>query len=446
MGLVDRLREGWDTRAAGLDFKTADISALTWSALLGQPMSRSGVPVSISTSLKTTTMLACLRVLAEGVAGADFDVLRVANDGSYTYELNHPVRRLIRKQPNEWMTGYELREMGVIYAALCGNAHWYKNKVGKNQVVRELIPLLPGRCTARQLPDLTVVYDLSMPDGSFKTLPREDIMHLRGPMWNPIIGLDVMMLAREAIGLAIATEESHAMLHANGVQPGGIVTVAQGGLDEKAKERLREAFDKNHRGVQNAFRTVVVDVATKYEQTKMSGVDAQHLETRRFQIEEICRAMRVFPQMVGHTDKTSTFASANAFFVAHVIYSLKPWFRRHCGVYSRDLLGNADDLEPNFSVFDEMYGDLAALAQYFSKALGTGGSVPWMTQDEVRRLVRLNPRRGSADELPIATNPRVAGAGETPDPDGGRDAEAMTRALHAARRLVEELEDHREAA
>jgi len=405
-----------------LEYKAADISALTWAALLGEPSSRSGVAVNINTALKTTTVLACLRKLSEGVASADLELLRVAADGSYTYEFDHPVYELLANQPNEWMTSYEFREMGMIYAALCGNAHWYINRVGRDQHIHELIPLQPGRCTPRQLDDYAVVYDVSLPNGEFKRLPRTDIMHLRGPMWNPVIGLDVMMLAREAIGLAIATEESHALLHANGVQQGGVLTVQAGKLDEKQKESLREAFDRSYRGVRNAFRTIVLDMATKFEPTNMKGVDAQHLETRRFQIEEVCRAMGVFPQMVGHTDKTATFASAEAFFVAHVMYSLKPWFKRHVGVYKRDLLAGEKALQANFSVFDLMHGDLTALGNYFAKALGFGGSPPWMTQDEIRRLVKLNPKRGSADNLPVSTNPVTPGAGEVPDPGAGDDA------------------------
>jgi HK97 family phage portal protein len=408
-------RRGLETKDAG---GVADISALTWSALLGQPSSRSGVPVSISTALKTTSFLACARVLSEGVAGAEFELLRYTADRSkHTLDYEHPVWALIADRPNEWMTSFEFREMGMIFAAVCGNAHWYINRVGADQHIAELIPLLPGRCVARQLEDLTVVYDLSLPNGEYKRLPREDIMHLRGPMWNPVIGLDVMMLAREAIGLAIATEESHAMLHANGVQPGGILTIQGGKLDERQKESLKEAFDKKQAGVRHAFRTVVLDMATKFEQFQMKGVDAQHLETRRYQVEEVCRAMRVFPQMIGHTDKTATFASADAFFSAHVIYSLRPWFRRHVGVYRRDLLAGEPLLWPNFSAFDEQHADLTALSNFFSKALGQGGGLPWMAQDEVRRRQRLNPMGGEAARLAASTtNPSPAGGGKPADP------------------------------
>jgi HK97 family phage portal protein len=120
-------------------------------------------------------------------------------------------------------------------------------------------------------------------------------------------------LAREAIGLAIATEETHASLHANGAQPGGVLAV-KGKLDKEARERLKAAWQAFQGGVANRFKTAVLDVDAEWKPLSMTGVDSQHLETRRFQIEEICRAMRVFPQLVMHSDKTSTFASAEQFF------------------------------------------------------------------------------------------------------------------------------------
>jgi HK97 family phage portal protein len=158
-----------------------------------------------------------------------------------------------------------------------------------------------------------MTYNVSDLEGKITTLTAENVLHLRGPSWNSYLGLDAVQLAREAIGLAIATEETHASLHANGAQPGGVLAV-KGKLDKEARERLKTAWQAFQGGVANRFKTAVIDVDAEWKPLSMTGVDSQHLETRRFQIEEICRAMRVFPQLVMHTDKTSTFASAEQFF------------------------------------------------------------------------------------------------------------------------------------
>jgi HK97 family phage portal protein len=123
--------------------------------------------------------------------------------------------------------------------------------------------------------------------------------------------------ASEAIGLAMATEETQARLHGQGARPGGILTTPNT-LTKEQVERIKAQFADGYSGVANAFKTLLLDNGMKFEPWQMSGVDAQHLETRRHQIEEICRFFRVFPSMIGYSDKTTTYASAEAFFTAHV--------------------------------------------------------------------------------------------------------------------------------
>ena len=200
-------------------------------------------------------------------------------------------------------------------------------------VPRELIPLVPGNYAIEQARDYTLTYRLTGPNGQTTVLPREDVFHLRGPSWTGAAGLDALQVAREAVGLAIATEETHAALHANGTQPGGVLSV-KGSLDDAARARLKESWAQYQGGLANRFKTAVLDMDSTWTPLGMKGVDAEHLDTRRFQIEEICRDLKVFPQMVGYADKTATFASAEAFFLAHVIHTLNP-LDRELGAVAR---------------------------------------------------------------------------------------------------------------
>lgn len=400
---------------AQVERKTTDISALTWERIFGEPRSKSGVSVNLDKALAVTTVLSCARVLAEDLAKLPFKVFR--ETGNRKVEArDRPEYKMLSRRPNEWLTSFEFRESMMFHAVLAKGAFAQINRAGSKV---ELIPILPGYIKTIQGRFGDIAYEVRIPGLPVQTLDRKDVLHVRGPSWDTVCGLDVVQLAREAIGLAIATEESHAGLHSNGARPGGILQIS-GALSPDAQDRLRASWTATMQGVKNAFRTAILDGDNKWIPTAVSGVDSQHLETRRFQIEEVCRAMRVFPQMVGHTDKTATFASAEAFFAAHVVMSLQPWVTRWEQAVERDVFDNEDGIVAKMNMKGLLRGNAKDQAQLYSKALGSGGSPAWMTQDEVRELEDLDPKGGAADELPTPTNPAPA---KTPADEGEDDAD-----------------------
>lgn len=374
------------TLATGLiraEAKTTDASALTWAALFGQQNSRSGVSVNIDSALKVSTVFACLRVLANGIAQVPLKLYREAADGSKTPAIDHPVYKLIYRRPNDWMTSFEFRQMLMFHAGLMGTAVAYIGKLRSKPA--EMIPLVPGTYVLKQAADWSITCRLNNGD----VLTQDQLFILRGPAWSGVAGLDALNLAREAIGLAIATEETHAALHANGTQPGGIISF-KSSLDQPARDRLKAAWQNYQGGLHNKFKTAVLDMDATWTPINMKGVDAQHLETRRFQIEEICRDLGVFPQMVGYADKTATFASAEAFFLAHVVHTLNPWVENWEQSLARDLFPNEDDLLAKFSMQGLLRGDNATRAEFYASGIING----WLTRNEARRLEDLNPLEG----------------------------------------------------
>jgi HK97 family phage portal protein len=275
--------------------------------------------------------------------------------------------------------------------------------------------------------DWTLQYWVSDLAGKTTRVDPSDILHLRGPTWNGYLGMDAVQLAREAIGLAIATEETHSSLHANGAQPGGVLSV-KGKLDEAARARLKAAWQGFYGGVKNRYKTAVLDVDADWKPLSMTGVDSQHLETRRFQIEEICRVMRVFPQMVMHSEKSSTFASAESFFLAHVTHSLMPWIRRWEEAIEKALFSDQPNICVQFKVKELTRGDSSQRGDYYMKALGGArGETAFMTRNEVRAEEGLDPIEGG-DKLLI---PAIA-----PPPAPG-DGPAATSS--AGYKLIERL-------
>jgi len=380
--------------ASGLETKATDISALTWERLFGEEAKvKSGVAVNVDSTLKVSTALAATRSLANGLSQIPLKVYREDEKGNKLPDKKHPVYNLLWRRPNDWMTSFEFRQLMMFHAVLKGNAYAYIGRGGVKKRVVELIPLV-GNVVPKQDADWTLKYDVTDRDGVTTTYAREEIMHLRGPSWNGFAGMNAIHLAREAIGLAIATEETHARLHSNGAQPGGLISFKQS-LGKPAKDRLKALATENLSGLRNAFKTLVLDQEATWTPFTMKGVDAQHMETRRFQIEEICRDLGVFPQMVGHSDKTATFASAEAFFLAHVIHSLEPWIENWQQVLARDLFPDEDDVSAEFSVQGLLRGDHKTRAEFYAAGIVNG----YFTRNEVRKWENLNPIDGLDEPL-----------------------------------------------
>lgn len=378
---------GFWSRLFGRERKSAASPAELYALLTGGSPAKSGVAVTPGTALQVSTVLACCRVLAEGVAQLPFKLYRERADGGKEPARDHPLYRLLHRRPNEWQTSFEWREMMMIHAILTGNA--YAAIVRVDGRIVELIPLLPGQVAVEQAPDYTLRYRVTFADGQQSLWPRASILHLRGPSWNGYLGLDAVRLAREAIGLALTTEETHARLHSNGARPGGILTT-DGVLDDTQITRIRASWEATQGGVANAMKTAILEGGLKWMPLAMSGVDAQHLETRKYQVEEVCRFLRVFPQMVGYSDKTSTYASAEQFFIAHVIHSLGPWLERVEQAVDRDLIGDEDGLFAKFSTTALLRGDNASRAEFYASGITNG----WLLRNEARRFEELDPLPG----------------------------------------------------
>ena len=394
--------------------------------------SRSGVSVSWRNALEVSTVLAATRVISNGIAQVPIQFLAVDAGGNRTPILEHPVLDVLARRPNRWQTSFAFRQTLMIHLLLTGNAFVFVNRVGAERRISELVPIAPGRVTVHRRSDGTLYYVVTaeapeqsglgaaapeLTTGAQREFPAEAIWHLRGMSWNSWMGLEIVKLAREAIGLAIATESTHSKLHANGAKPGGLYSV-DGKLNADQYKQISAWLDASTNG-DNAWRPLILDNGAKWTPLQTTGVDNQHLETRKFQIEEVCRALGVIPLMVGASDKTATYASAEQMFIAHVVHTLSPWARNFEESAQAALLDPAEriDIELNFNAL--MRGASKDRGDYNAKALGSGGAQGWMTPNEVRRAEGLPPIAGG-DELP---KPPGAPSADTSSDASGDDAE-----------------------
>lgn len=359
-----------------------------WGDLVAFARSRSGQSVTLASSLEVTAVLGCVRVVSEDVAQVPLKLFKKRKDGGSDEETDHPLSELLDVGPNDWQTGFDFVENFVIQAALGGNFYSFKNKVRGG--IRELIPFPPGTVT-ETWNDFVPTYSCITASGAQKDFPAEAIWHLRGPSIDTKTGMAAVRAAREAIGLAMATEEAHAKLHANGAQASGMYSVDKT-LDEKQYKALSNWIATQIAG-ENRSKPLVLDNGAKWTPISMSGVDAQHLETRRHQIEEICRAFRVMPIMIGHADKAATYASAEQMFLAHVVYTLQPWFRRIEKSIYKHLLTREDrkaGLYVKFLPNALMRGAAKDRAEFYYKMWSMGT----LNANQIRAMEEQNPYEG----------------------------------------------------
>lgn len=375
----------------------------------------SGMSVNAKSAMQVSAVFAACRVLGEGVAQVPLKLMQEKGKLRLPAK-DHPLYQVLGFRPNPWMTSFEYREMIVWHMVLTGNHFSFINRVqGK---IKELIPFDPGSVTIKRAKDGTLTYEIQI-DGEINTFPAESIWHLKGPTWNGWQGLDCVKQAREAIGLSMAIEESQASLHKHGVQPSGVYSV-DGTLKDDQYKALSEWINTHQAGSANAGRALILDRAAKWASTAMTGVDSQTLETRRFQIEEICRFMRVSPIMVYGSDKASTYAGSKENFLAHLVHTLAPWYQRIEQSIDANLLTDKERAAGYYSNFVEEGLMRTSVLETKDILLGyvNGGL---MTPNEGRAKLDLNPMDDEeSDKLRIPANivgavPEVAEpAEETP--------------------------------
>lgn len=364
-------------------------------------MSASGKAVNLTTAIQVATIFSGCRVIGNGIAQVPLKLMR-EKGGQRLPAKDHRLYNLMAAAPNHWQTSFEFRQLISWHVELCGNAFVFINRNARGEIL-ELIPIPAGRVTVRQLEDWSLVYEVRSATGAMKPFPAESIWHIRGPSMDGFLGLDVVAIAREAIGLAMATEESAAQLHKNGVRPAGVYSV-DGTLDKGQYDALKNWIDTEMGGIQNVGKAMLLDRGAKWINTAMSGIDAQSLETRKHQIEVLCSFLGVLPIMTGFSDKTSTFASAEEMFRAHKENCLAPRWESYEQSMWANLLTEKEQADGLYFDFVEEGMIRGSVADTKDAILGyVNGGI--LTPNEGRALLDKNPDSDPAsNKLRIPAN------------------------------------------
>ncbi len=344
--------------------------------------------------MRVSTVYACVRVLAESVASLPLHVYGRTKGGGKYRAISHPLYEILHSAPNAEMTSFDLRELLMGSLCLTGNAYHriYRTRGGQ---IGELVPIPADTVVVDRAKSGSLVYAV---DGD-KTLRQSQVWRIPGMGGDGIVGYSPITLAREAIGLALATEQHGATLFGNGAHPGGILETDGVLRDQGAIDRLRSQFERSYSG-RNANRPLVLERGLKWRQISMSSDDAQFLETRKFQRTEICSIFRVPPHMIGDLER-ATFSNIEHQSLEFVMHTLRPWLVRIEQSITRDLI-SPDERGMIFAEFDVrglLRGDIKSRYDAYNLAIRTG----WMSRNEARKLENLNPVDG-LDEYLISSD------------------------------------------
>lgn len=350
----------------------------------------SGKAVNEYTAMQTTAVYACVRILAEAVAGLPLHVYRYKADGGKERIPHHPLYYLLHDEPNPEMTSFVFRETLMSHLLLWGNAYAQVIRNGRGQVVA-LYPLLPSKMEVRRSKTGELLYTYyrdadesgNKLKGGYVTLRKDEILHIPGLGFDGLIGYSPIAMAKNAIGMALATEEYGATFFANGANPGGVLE--HPGV-VKDPDRLRESWHAQFSGI-NSHKVAVLEEGLKFHQMSIPPEQAQFLETRKFQINEIARIFRVPPHMVGDLEKSS-FSNIEQQSLEFVKYTLDPWVVRWEQALQQSLLlpSEKPSLFVKFNLDGLLRGDYQSRMQGYSTGIQNG----FLSVNDVRSLENMN--------------------------------------------------------
>ncbi len=352
-------------------------------------ISTSGKSVNERSAMQMTAVYSCVRVLSEAIAGLPLHLYRYTDTGGKEKATDKPLYFLLHDEPNTEMTSFIFRETLMTHLLLWGNAYAQIIRNGKGEVVA-LYPLMPDRMTVDRDDKGRLYYEYrkssddanTMKDGTVKLQPS-DVLHIPGLGFDGLVGYSPIAMAKNAIGLAISAEEYGSKFFANGATPSGVLE-SPGTV--KDPDALRESWSKGFSG-SNAHKVAVLEEGLKYSSISISPNEAQFLETRKFQIDEIARIFRVPPHMVGDLEKSS-FSNIEQQSLEFVKYTLEPWLIRWEQAIQRSLL-SADEKSMYFVKFNVdglLRGDYASRMNGYATARQNG----WMSANDIRELENLD--------------------------------------------------------
>lgn len=349
---------------------------------LGGPASKAGTRVNAETAVKVAAVFACVRLISETIASLPLTLFERKPKGK-DKAVGHPLYALLRECPNPETTAFAFWQMFLTNALLCGDAFALvvRNQGGR---IIELWNIPTGSVRICRNPVTKErLFLITLDDGTQMKVYPENMFHLQGMRFaKSDRSLNPIDIAREALGLALATEEFGSRFFSQGANMGGIVEYP-GGLDDKAFDRFKTSFNEKYAGLGNSSRVLFLEDGAKYQKISFTPDESQFLETRKFQVIEIARFFNVPPHLIMDLER-ATFSNIEQQSINFVIYCLMPWFVRIEQAILKDLLLPSEraKLFAKFNANALLRGDTTARTAYYQAGRQNG----YLSSDDIREL------------------------------------------------------------
>jgi len=349
--------------------------------------SSSGVVVSVENAMRNPAMFRALSLISYAMGTFPFHLIDAETK---EHAKDHPLYRLLHREPNSFQTAFDFRTLMQLRALVKGDAYALiirsrQIRSGRDEVV-QLIPLDSDRVTVTQAADWSLSYKYQPASGPARFYRSNEIFHLRGLSLDGIHGLSIVKQARDALGLALAAELGAGKLFKNGSFLDGYLKTPNG-LSDTAFDRLKADWNERYSGLANAGKTPILEEGTTYEGVGQTARDAQLIELRKMQIEEVGRFTGV-PRPLLMVDETNWGTGVRALGQFFVTYGLNPWTTAWEQGLERSMLAPDEKgrLQVKCNTGALLQGSLTEQADFFAKALGSGGQPGWMTPNQIRRI------------------------------------------------------------
>jgi len=355
-----------------------------------------GSGVTVKKAMLNTAVSRCVHLISFAIG---YLPLHLIDKAEKQKAREHPLFSILHKTPNDWQTAFNFRQLMQRRALVNGNAYALIVRSG-NRVVR-LVPLDPLRVKPVQKKDWTVEYHYSASGKAKKILKPHEILHVYADSEDGISGLSMVQVAANAINLAEQADNAAKRLFENGMMVGGALS-HPGSLSPDARVHLEASMKERHAGADNAGKWMVLEEGMTAAQFASTAHDAQQLETRKHQVEEIGRAFGVPRPFLG-LDDTSWGSGVDVLGQIFVRYALNPWFTAWEQAVDRSCLTDSerDQFGAKFNDGALIRGNMKDQAEFWAKALGSGGHQPWMTYQEVREISDLPDQEIAPNPLAI---------------------------------------------
>ena len=417
-----------------LEKRTLDVNPLDprwWPNTMNYKVN-SGAQVSEETAMRVGAVYACVHVLAWTLASLPWPIYERLKPRGKQRAVNHPLYPVLYDEPNDEQSSFTFRSTMMAHALLWGNCYAEIEFDRKGNPVA-LWPLPAWRTKPLRTVKGELFYRVTMPDGNIQNLPPYQIWHVAALSTDGIKGLSVISQAREAIGLGIATEEFGARFFGQGTNVGGVAE-HPGKLSTNAYNNLKADLEEKYAGLGRSNRLLLLEEGMKYQKIGVPPNDAQFLETRNFQLEEICRWFGVQPHLVGDLQR-ATNNNIEHQGLEFVIYTMHPWFANWEQETNRKLFGIGSQYFTEFLTDSLVRGDMLARYQAYAIARNNG----WFSANDVRELENQNPLPGDAGDVYLVpmnmvdASTLVAGHGPTTpiisDTGDAQQANSLTRLM-----------------